>query len=134
MKWFLLAVVVVVVAVAAFFVVRSTAGSDGPPPVASGAGVFRLHTTALANGGQQKPDHLSYGGVSLEVGFGGASGSGDDLKAGLTLVGPDGTVKRFAKYAVGDTAEVDGARIKVRAIWAGGSDADDVVDVQVLAG
>lgn len=131
MKWLLVAAAAVVVVVAAIVVVVAKRDS-GPPAVASGPGVFRVHVQFRPNGGVRAPDNLSYQGTTFKVAFGGASGSGDDLTANLVVTGPNGTSKPAAKYHRGQTIELDGAGLKVRTIYAGGSDSDDVVDLQVI--
>jgi hypothetical protein len=131
MKWLVVAGAAVLVVVAVVVVVLTTR-DDGPPPVASGPGVFRLHPQYQSNGGVHAPTALSYRGTTFKVGFWGTSGSGDALKAGLVVTGPAGTSKPSASYAEGAVIEVDGAALKVRQIYAGGSDRDDVVDVQVV--
>ncbi|MGY2873409.1 hypothetical protein ACVW00_000599 [Marmoricola sp. URHA0025 HA25] len=130
MKWLLVsgaALVVVLVLV----IVLATRDS-GPPPVASGPGVFRVKVQFQPNGGIRAPDALSYRGTTFKVGFGGASGSGDHLSANLVVTGPAGTVRQAAKYPRGATIELDGAKLLVRTIYAGGSDRDDLVDLQVV--
>jgi hypothetical protein len=48
------------------------------------------------------------------------------------VTGPKGTLEEAAKYRRGATLELDGASLKVRTIYAGDSDRDDVVDLQVI--
>jgi hypothetical protein len=123
-------VVAMAVLVAGVLVVR--ARDDGPPPVASGAGVFRVHPQYQANGGLRTPEELSYRGTTFRVAFGGAVGSGDATRAGLTVTGPRGTLARYEEYPVGARIRLDGAALEVRAVYAGRSDRDDVVDLQVV--
>jgi hypothetical protein len=133
MKWVVPAAVVLVVVVVAVIVLVSRGSDDDPPPVAQGPGVVRVHTQYRGDGGLNHPTDVSYRGTTFQVAFAGASGSGDKLAAGLTVVGPRGTAKDFARYPQGATIELDGAALKVRTIYAGSSsDRDDLVDLQVL--
>lgn len=130
MKWLLVAGAVLVVAAVTVVVIATR--DSGPPSVASGPGVFRVHVQFQANGGLRAPDELTYKGTTFKVAFGGASGSGGNLAANLVVTGPQGTVKPVAKYRRGQTIELDGAGLKVRTVYDGGSDRDDVVDLQVI--
>ena len=123
------ALVVVLLAVVGVVVLTR---DDGAPPVSSGPGVFRLHVQSQPDGGVRAPDELSYQGTTFRVAYGGASGSGDAQAASLAVTGPNGTFKPAEQYRKGATIALDGAQLKVRAIYAGASDRDDLVDLQVI--
>ena len=125
------------ITVAAIVVMVGLIGSfvgsdDGPPDVASGPGVVRVHAQLLANGGQRAPEEVSYRGTTFWVTFGGVYGSGDHPTAGLRVAGPAGTLVPFATYARGARIEVDGAALEVRTVYAGSKDSQDLVDLQVI--
>jgi hypothetical protein len=130
MKWLLVAGAALVVAVVAIVVVVARR-DDGPPPVASGSGVYRVHAQIRADGGQNAPEEVSYRGTTFRVQLTDVAGSGDDRTATLAVTGPKGT-RKVEKARTGTTVTVDGAGLKVRTIYAGSRDSDDVVDVQVI--
>ena len=131
LKWLLIGGVVLVVVVVVA-IVALTSRDSGPPPVASGRGVFRVHVQSQPDGGVRAPDELSYQGTTFRVAYGGASGSGDAQAASLAVTGPSGSFKPAEQYRKGATIALDGAQLKVRAIYAGASDRDDLVDLQVI--
>lgn len=131
MKWLLVAAAALAVVVVAIVVVVAR-HDDGPPPVASGPGVYRVHAQIRADGGQNGPEEVSYRGTTFRVQLSDVGGSGDDRTATLAVTGPKGTRKIVEKARKGTTVSLDGAGLRVRTVYAGSRDSDDVVDVQVI--
>lgn len=125
---------VVLAGVVALLVVRPWA-DPAVPPLASGPGVVRVHSQVSDDGANTPPVEVSYHGTTFKVAVGITSGSGDSMRAGLSVTGPQGTARDYAEYQRGDTITLDGATLEVRTIYvSGGDQRNDFVDLQVIPG